>query len=51
MEERLADEADNEGEHAGEKKQPCKGNKEKWFDEKAVFINMRSNDIIANAAD
>lgn len=46
-----AGESDNEGEHADEKKQPCERNKEKWFNEEAVFIDMRSNDIIANATD
>jgi len=51
MKERLANEAYNEGEHTGEKKQPRERDQEERFDEKAVFIDMRSNDIIANSAD
>ena len=51
MKERLANEAYNEGEHTCEKKQPSKWNKEEWFDEKAVFINMGPNNIITNATD
>ena len=51
MEKHLADESDNEGEHAGEKKQPRERDQEERFDEKAVFIDMRSNDIIANTAE
>lgn len=51
MKKHLADESDNEGEHTGEKKQPRERDQEERFDEKAVFIDMRSNDIIANATD
>lgn len=51
MEEHFADESDNEGEHTGEKQQPRERDQEERFDEKAVFIDMRSNDVIANTAD